>query len=65
MNQKLWRLLMINPFKRIAEGFILTVGITPPRPGHEQTAALFISALLGGTLLIAIAAFVLFLRVLL
>lgn len=32
--------------KQVSEGFILTVGITPPRPGHERTASRYITGML-------------------
>ncbi len=36
--------------KRIGEGFILTVGITPPRPERERFATLFITVMLGAVI---------------
>jgi hypothetical protein len=41
----------------ISEGFIWGVGITRPRPGHERTAAYFISGILGLTILVVVAMF--------
>lgn len=53
---------MKNPFKGIAESFILTVGITPPTPEKERTATIFISVMLAGTILFALAVGVFLLR---
>ncbi|RXH54991.1 hypothetical protein [Granulicella sibirica] len=53
---------MKNPFQGIAESFILTVGITPPTPEKERAATIFISAMLFGTILFALAVGVFILR---
>ena len=44
---------MKNPFRGIAEAFILTVGITPPTPEKERVATIFISVLLAGAVVVA------------
>ncbi len=44
---------MKNPFRGIAEAFILTVGITPPTPEKERAATIFISVLLAGAVVVA------------
>jgi hypothetical protein len=44
---------MKNPFRGIAEAFILTVGITPPTPEKERVATVFISVLLAGAVVVA------------
>jgi hypothetical protein len=33
--------------KQLSEGFILTVGITPPKPGRERLASRYITTMLG------------------
>jgi len=53
---------MRNPFKGIAESFILTVGITPPTPEKERAATIVISIMLFGSILIALAVGVFILR---
>ncbi len=37
----------------VSEGFIWSIGITRPKPGHERTAALFITATLIACVLVA------------
>jgi hypothetical protein len=56
---------MRNPFNRIAEAFILTFGITRPRPENERVATIFIVSLLFGTVCFAVAMGILFIRQLL
>ena len=46
---------MRNPFNRVAEAFIMTFGITRPRPEHERMATVFILSLLFATLCFAAA----------
>ncbi len=46
----------------VSEGFIWGVGITRPRPEHERTAAIYITATLAGSLLLAVGMFVLLLK---
>jgi hypothetical protein len=46
----------------VSEGFIWGVGITRPRPGHERTAAIYITATLAGSLLLAAGMFLVLLR---
>ncbi len=43
--------------KQLSEGFILTVGITPPKPGRERSASLYITTML---VLIVVAAAAMF-----
>jgi len=45
---------MWNPLRRIAQAFILTVGITPPTPERERRATIFISVMLVGAVVVAI-----------
>lgn len=45
---------MKNPFRGIAEAFILMVGITPPTPERERVATIFISVLLAGAVVVAV-----------
>jgi hypothetical protein len=45
---------MFNPFKQVTQGFIMTFGITPPRPRQELTATIFICGLLVGTVALVI-----------
>jgi hypothetical protein len=45
---------MWNPLRRVAQAFILTVGITPPTPERERRATIFISAMLAGAVVVAI-----------
>lgn len=40
---------ILNPFKPITQSFIMTFGITPPRPEQELKATIFICAMLFGT----------------
>jgi hypothetical protein len=37
---------MSDVTKQLSEGFILTVGITPPRPGKEITASRYITGMI-------------------
>jgi hypothetical protein len=37
---------MADITKQLSEGFILTVGITPPKPGKELTAGRYITGML-------------------
>lgn len=46
----------------VSEGFIWGVGITRPRPGQENRAALYITGTLVATVVGAAAAFLLLLR---
>ena len=46
----------------VSEGFIWGVGITRPRPGHERTAAIYITATLAGSVLVAVAMFLFLLK---
>jgi hypothetical protein len=39
----------MNIIERIVDGFIMTVGITPPKPERRRTAVIFIAAGLVGT----------------
>jgi hypothetical protein len=41
----------VNPLKQVTNSFIMTFGITPPRPEQELTATIFISTMLFGTIL--------------
>jgi hypothetical protein len=45
---------MFNPFKQVTQGFIMTFGITPPRPKQEVRATIFICAMLLGTVALVI-----------
>jgi hypothetical protein len=45
---------MANVSRQLSEGFILTVGITPPRPGKERSAGRYITSML--VLIVAAAA---------
>jgi hypothetical protein len=38
--------IMTDLSKQLSEGFILTVGITPPKPGRELTASRYIVGML-------------------
>jgi hypothetical protein len=40
---------MADVSKQLSEGFILTVGITPPKPGKEISASRYITAMLALT----------------
>jgi hypothetical protein len=42
----------------VADAFILTFGITPPRPERRRAAALFINAILLATILGVLALFI-------
>jgi hypothetical protein len=44
-----------NPFMRVTRGFIMTFGITPPRPEQELMATIFICTMLLGTVLFVLA----------
>jgi hypothetical protein len=44
---------IFNPFKQVTQSFIMTFGITPPRPEQELKATIFICAMLLGTLVLA------------
>jgi hypothetical protein len=46
---------MVNPFKRVTCGFIMTFGITLPRPEQELMATIFICTMLLGTVLFVLA----------
>ena len=46
---------MRNPFNLVADAFIMTFGITRPRPEHERMATIFIVSLLFLTLCFAAA----------
>jgi hypothetical protein len=48
----------------VSELFIWGVGITRPKPGKEQTAALFITLTLVGTVLAVVLAFLVLVRML-
>jgi hypothetical protein len=48
---------MSDVTKQLSEGFILTVGITPPKPGNEITAARYITGMLALTVAGAAAMF--------
>jgi hypothetical protein len=43
---------VLNPFKHITQGFIVTFGITPPSPEQELRATIFICAMLLGVLVV-------------
>ena len=45
---------IFNPFKQVTQSFIMTFGITPPRPEQELKAIIFICAMLFGTLVLVI-----------
>jgi hypothetical protein len=51
----------VHPFRRIAQAFIMTFGITQPGPEREGIATVFIISILVGTIVAvaAIAAFLL------
>jgi hypothetical protein len=53
---------MRNPFDRVADAFILTFGITRPRPEQERLATIFIVSLLFGTVCFAAAMAIFFIR---
>jgi hypothetical protein len=55
-------LSIFNPFKQVTQSFIMTFGITPPRPEQELKATIFICAMLVGTLVLAIGLGLLVLR---
>jgi hypothetical protein len=48
---------MTDVSKQLSEGFILTVGITPPKPGRELTAGRYITGMLALTVAGAAAMF--------
>jgi hypothetical protein len=48
---------MADITKQLSEGFILTVGITPPRKNRERTAARYITGMLALTVAGAAAMF--------
>jgi hypothetical protein len=48
---------MANVTQQISEGFILTVGITPPKPGRERSAGRYILTMLALTVASAAAMF--------
>jgi hypothetical protein len=43
---------IFNPFKQVTQSFIMTFGITPPRPEQELKATIFVCAMLLGTLVL-------------
>jgi hypothetical protein len=45
---------LFNPFKQVTQSFIMTFGITPPRPEQELKATIFVCAMLLGTLVLVI-----------
>jgi hypothetical protein len=45
---------IFNPFKQVTQSFIMTFGITPPRPERELKATIFICGMLFGTLVLVI-----------
>jgi hypothetical protein len=45
---------IFNPFKHVTQSFIMTFGITPPRPEQELKATIFICAMLLGTILLVV-----------
>jgi len=53
---------MKNPLRAISQAFILTVGITPPTPAKERGALIFVSTLLVGMVVLAVAVFFLLIR---
>jgi hypothetical protein len=44
----------MNPCKQVTHSFIMTFGITPPRPEQELKATIFICTMLLGTVLLVI-----------
>jgi hypothetical protein len=46
---------IFNPFKQVTQSFIMTMGITPPRPEQELKATIFICTMLLGTVVLVIA----------
>ena len=46
MQSGLHSTCMLGILQRITDFFVITVGITPPKPGQEKKAALFIGALM-------------------
>ena len=38
--------IMSNVSRQLSEGFILTVGITPPKPGRERIANRYIASMI-------------------
>jgi len=58
MLGRMWRPKIIDRFLNgVSEGFIWGVGITRPRTGKERFAAIYITALLIGTVLFAVVVF--------
>jgi hypothetical protein len=45
---------MFKPLRQVTQGFIMTFGITPPRPDQEMKATIFICAMLFGTIALVI-----------
>jgi hypothetical protein len=45
---------IFNPFKQVTQSFIMTFGITPPRPEQELKATIFICTMLLGTVVLVI-----------
>jgi hypothetical protein len=45
---------IFHPFKQVTQSFIMTFGITPPRPERELKATIFICGMLFGTLVLVI-----------
>lgn len=46
---------MFNPFRQLTQAFIMTFGVTPPRPEQEVRATLFICGMLFGLLALVVA----------
>lgn len=62
LERRVVRAVMRNPIRAIVTAFILTVGITPPTPKQERVATIFVSALLIGTVVLALAVFAVLMR---
>jgi len=45
---------VMNPFRQLTHSFIMTFGITAPRPEQELKATIFICTMLLGTVLLVI-----------
>lgn len=45
---------MFNPFRQLTQAFIITFGITSPRPEQEVRATLFICGMLFGSLALVV-----------
>jgi hypothetical protein len=45
---------VMNPFRQVTHSFVMTFGITPPRPEQELKATIFICTMLLGTVLLVI-----------